>query len=116
MERSSSGGSSAVGNDGDGTAEVKPLDWGFIYAELRYSLQYKTADIDDLTWQDYMDLCAYWKKHPPTHILAAAGIGFKPKPEIATDANQDLAIEQVMHLFAVKVVPKGELLDGRQTD
>lgn len=69
-----------------------------------------------MTWPDYCDLCAYWKKTPPTHILVAGFIGYKPKGEPVKDANQDLAIEELMSMFAVKVVPKEELLDGRQTD
>lgn len=80
---------------------------------MRYSLGYNTSDIEDLVWQDYLDLCAYWKKYPPTHILAAGFMGYKPKGPIDPDANQDLAIEQVMNMFAVKIVPKEDLLDGK---
>lgn len=38
-------------------------------------------------------------------------MGYKPPTEIADDANQDLAIEELMSIFQVKVVPKGELPD-----
>lgn len=80
---------------------------------MRYAVGYTTSEIDDLVWQDYVDLHAYWKKCPPTHILVAGFMGYKPKGEIDPNANQDLAIEQVMDMFAVKIVPKEELLDGR---
>lgn len=39
-------------------------------------------------------------------------MGYKPKGEIDPNANQDLAIEQIMDMFAVKIVPKEGLLDG----
>lgn len=60
-----------------------------------------------MTWFDYVDLCNYWKIHPPTHILAAAFMGFKPKQEVAVD-NQDMAWEQLMTLFPVQRVAKEE--------
>ena len=28
----------------------------------------------------------YWRNHPPTHMLAAAFMGFKPKSEAGEDA------------------------------
>ena len=69
---------------------------------------YTTDEIDVLVWQDYLDLYTYWKISPPVHILAAAWIGYKPTQEIAKEANQDFAWEEIMSMFPVKIVPKGE--------
>jgi hypothetical protein len=87
---------------------------------LRYSLSYTTAEIDSLEWADYIDLHRYWKNFPPTHILAAGWMGYKPKEDASVEnANQDLAIEEMMAQFGVRIVPKEQLLglggdDGRQ--
>lgn len=64
-----------------------------------------------MTWQEYFDLHAYWNKHPPTHIIAAAFAVYKPPREIDRNANQDFAIEELMAHFGVKIVPKEELID-----
>ena len=98
-------GSPKGGSRGGSSPPAKPIDWGYVYSELRYALGYTTEQIDALTWGDYVDLCNYWKIHPPTHILAAAFMGYKPKQEVAED-NQDLAWEQLLAMFPVKIVPK----------
>ena len=68
---------------------------------------YRTEDIDTLIWQDYLDLHKYWKSYPPIHVLAAGWMGYKSK-EVDKNANQDFALEELMQVFGVKVVPKGE--------
>lgn len=85
-----------------------------LYAEIRYALGYTTAEIDDLVWQEYIDLHAYWKKHPPTHILVAGFVGYKEPVKPDKDTNQDLAWEHLMSIFPVKVVPKEEMIDVGQ--
>lgn len=105
-------GAQCGGSAGEGAPKrAKPLNWGILYAELRYSLGYTTAQIDDMIWQDYIDLHAYWKKHPPTHILAAGFMGYKEPAEVDPNANQDMAWEQLMSIFPVKIVPKSEMSD-----
>lgn len=74
-----------------------------------------------MLWEEYIDLHRYWKKYPPTHIIAAMYVGYKPNdaPEEKVAINQDLAIEEMMAMFGVQIVPKEKLLgmgeeDGRQ--
>ena len=67
-----------------------------------------------MTWQDYLDLHEYWAQFPPVHVLAAGWMGYKPevKSGIDKEINQDFAFEEIMSMFPVSIVPKGELNDG----
>ncbi|MEN6634786.1 MAG: hypothetical protein ABFC56_02945, partial [Clostridiaceae bacterium] len=60
-----------------------------IYAELRFSLGYTTAQIDALFWQDYIDLLRYWRKHPTCHTLMAMQMDYKPPAENITKAERE---------------------------
>jgi hypothetical protein len=43
--------------------------------------------VDQLTLPRLNALTAYWQRHPPTHILLAAHVGYKP-PAKAQSVNQ----------------------------
>ena len=43
-----------------------------------------------MTLPDYLELAAYWKKNPPTHLLMKAFIGYRPERE-TTGTGNDLA-------------------------
>ena len=60
-----------------------------IYAELRFTLGYTTAQIDALFWQDYLDLLRYWQKHPPCHKLMAWQMGYKPPVDVSNKAERE---------------------------
>lgn len=48
---------------------------------------------DTLTWPRIDALYRYWGDHPPTHELAAAYLGVKPKGQAKN------GIEEIMSLF-----------------
>ena len=33
-----------------------------------------------MTMAEFLELSAYWRDHPPTHLLMAAWLGVKPQP------------------------------------
>lgn len=50
------------------------------------SCGFTPAEIDGLTWRDIEDLSAYWREHPPVHLLVAGFMGYRPpSPPTPTD-------------------------------
>jgi hypothetical protein len=39
------------------------------------------------TLPEFYAQCRYWRKHPPSHKLIAAWVGYKPPPEAPEPAN-----------------------------
>jgi len=56
------------------------VNWGALYALVATACGYTWPEIDAMTLPAIGDLVAYWKLHPPAHLLLAAAYGFKPKP------------------------------------
>lgn len=48
---------------------------------------YSYAQIDEMTLDDYDEICEYWIQHPPAHLLIAGYIGYKAPPRIPKDAT-----------------------------
>lgn len=46
--------------------------------------------LDTLTWPRIEKLYAYWRRHPPLHVLAAAYIGYTP-PKSAEELRREHA-------------------------
>jgi len=42
------------------------------------SCGYTPCEIDELTWRDVENLSAYWREHPPVHLLVAGYMGYQP--------------------------------------
>jgi hypothetical protein len=40
-----------------------------------------------MTLHDYAELVEYWADHPPAHLLAAVGLGRRPRPREPSDAR-----------------------------
>lgn len=52
-----------------------------------------------------MALNKYWRAHPPTHLLMAAYVGFKPPVDPETHVNNPVEIEALMSIFRVTPPP-----------
>ena len=42
-----------------------------------------------MTMDQVKELNAYWRDHPPAHLLIAAYIGFKPRPLTVAESDPD---------------------------
>ncbi len=42
-----------------------------------------------MTMEQFLELSAYWRHHPPVHLLIASSLGLKPQARL--NAEQDLA-------------------------
>jgi hypothetical protein len=59
------------------------IDWGDLFGLCCTALAKTPREIGELTLPELDELLAYWRDHPPLHVLAAAYLGVKPQPKIA---------------------------------
>ncbi|MGH6889802.1 MAG: hypothetical protein ACREHF_11515 [Rhizomicrobium sp.] len=83
-----------------GPAKVAPPDFDALIAEFVNFLPGTTPDYweDALTAHRLAAMRAEWRKHPPLALLAAAWLGYRPRP------RDDDALSELMRLF-----PNGKL-------
>jgi len=80
--------------------QVELPDWDALIAQFVNFLPGTTWDYweDALTVPRLEAMREEWRKHPPLPVLAAAWLGYKPRP------RDDEALEELMRLF-----PGGQL-------
>jgi hypothetical protein len=60
--------------------------------------------IDEMTVFDAEELCSYWSRHPPTHVLVAAFLGVK-SDEPALPVRQSLPSQEIPLGVVLAAVP-----------
>jgi hypothetical protein len=68
---------SGIKSTGEGRARAAETDFASIYGVLATGCGYRYRDIDEMTLLDFMELCSYWEKSPPVHIMVAAYLGVR---------------------------------------
>lgn len=46
-----------------------------------------------MTFPEVLEQWAYWRRHPPTHELMAASVGFQPAPEPLDGGRSAVTVE-----------------------
>ena len=89
---------------GELAPELLPEQWPEVCAHIAACTGWTWCYIEaELDLPRLVALNAYWKHHPPTHLLLAAFMGVEPPPKPVTQAESEREIERFMRLAGLPI-------------